>query len=241
MAKGNRMLWGARAFPGSQLLNEGEGHGERLALGYVGNRRNRGHAGGHAGGAGNDPTCSERAGAAGCQTGQCEPLPPICGANVLGFNSLVQNPLGILNTDGIVQLSITSGDACSFMGRAMFLTSFLASQTPQLIATPVTQLPIFWVNARIGTIPQIRLIDAVQFGIPDAAFSDRKELTPIDWSPWVSTQNQTLSLSFRVQTALPQHAIGCVFGDVLGRNGANQFYIFKKYQSVVEPQPHGIG
>lgn len=151
-----------------------------------------------------------------CQGGLCDYAEPVCGANALGFNTLNDFANGIPAGTASAQLSIDSGDACKFMARALFLVAYEADAvTAGRVASPLVQLPILIVNVRVGTQPQIRRIDQLQFGIISDGFSDRKEITPVDWKPFTSTQNQGLIIAFASITNEPVHAFGILWGDVV--------------------------
>lgn len=145
----------------------------------------------------------------------CERLPPVCGANVLGWNTLAIAQSGV--APGVsITIPLDAGDACKWQPRALFLAAFEADGvTAQRLASPLVQLPFLLLNASVGSIPQIRRANRIDFGILSDAYSDRKELTAVDWAPFTSVQNQ--GLSFIVQSIVNEniHIFGVVWGDNL--------------------------
>lgn len=159
-----------------------------------------------------------------CQGGQpgCDSL-PACGCNVIGANTFNQDfngaGLGLgLAAGAVGNLAIDAGDSCRWQPRSMLLTAYqAASVNPDQIDVGILAVPVLLTNARVGSIPMIRRTGAVQFGIISDGYSDRKEITCVDWAPFTSVQNQGLTLSFQnIADTLPIHVFVVLWGDNLG-------------------------
>lgn len=149
-----------------------------------------------------------------CQGPMCERLPPICGASVIGFNTLTTNLLGVA-PGATVTIPVTAGDACGYQARALFLAAFEAdANTNSRLASPLVQLPFILINVRVGSVPQIRRAGQLQFGILSDAYSDQKELTPVDFARFTSVQQQGLEFDVQAITNESVHIFGVVWGDV---------------------------
>ena len=149
-----------------------------------------------------------------------EDLPPVLGCNVLGgntFNLNVQGGAGVglgVPTATNVAIAIDAGDACRYRSRSLLIASYVAdAATPNIVVAG--QVPTLLTNARIGSIPQIRRTGALQFGIISDGYSDRKELTCVDWAPFTSVQNQGLTLEFYNLLADTVHIFADIWGDNL--------------------------
>lgn len=157
-----------------------------------------------------------------CQVGMCAEQPPVCGCNVIGANSFNQavapNLVGLgVPSGATVNLPIDAGDSCRYQGRSMLIVAYEADEnTAETLATPCVSCPVLLLNARVGTVPMIRRVGSNAFGIISDGYSDRKELTCIDWAPFTSVQNQGLTLSLLNIATPDQHIFTIIWGDNLG-------------------------
>jgi len=152
-----------------------------------------------------------------CQAGMCAEQPPVCGCNVIGANTLEDNAgLGIA-AGAQANLAIDAGDSCRYQPRSLFIAAYAAAATAGQIVNPCDSCPVLLLNATVGTIPMIRRTGQTSFGILSDAYSDRKELTCVDWAPFTSVQNQGLRLTFlQINENLPFHIFVVLWGDNLG-------------------------
>ena len=153
-----------------------------------------------------------------CQAGMCAEQPPVCGCNVIGANTLEDNGGLGLAPGATSNLAIDAGDSCRYQPRSLFIAAYAASAvTPGLIVNPAAGAPVLMLNATVGTIPMIRRTGQTSFGILSDAYSDRKELTCVDWAPFTSVQNQGLRLTFlQINETLNFHVFVVLWGDNLG-------------------------
>jgi len=139
-----------------------------------------------------------------------------CGVNVIGSNTL--------GTEGIppgevVPLNVTAGDATRFETKAMYFEA-LPYGDPDLIdltALPPSRstMPIILVDALVGRISQLRRGGAPDVGLPQGAYSNTKELVPVDWAAFTSTTEHNLSLLFyNPNRDVTLHAFVALWGDI---------------------------
>lgn len=148
-----------------------------------------------------------------CQTSMCAEEPPVCGCNVIGANTFASDPTG-LAAGTQRNLAIDAGDACRWQPRSLLIVAYEADvANPERLSSPIVQVPVLLLNATIGTIPMIRRTGANNFGIISDGYSDRKEITCVDWAPFTSVQNQGLTLSFLNIGANPIHIFNDIWGD----------------------------
>lgn len=145
---------------------------------------------------------------------------PVLGCNVLGANTLNQAFGGIGTGLGVgpgaqALLSIDAGDSCRYRPRSLLLVGYLADAVANLIAAPVTQVPLLLTNAFVGNVGVIRRGGLPQFGIISDGFSDRKELTCVDWTPFTSVNNQGLNLTLQSIFGANTHFFLDLWGDNL--------------------------
>lgn len=151
-----------------------------------------------------------------CQASMCAEEAPVCGCNVIGGNTFALAPNGVA-AGAQVNLAIDAGDACRWQPRSMLLVGYEADvANPERLAAPIVQVPFLLLNATIGTIPMIRRVGANSFGIISDGYSDRKEITCVDWAPFTSVQNQGLTLSLLNIGPNPLHMFSDHWGDNLG-------------------------
>ena len=156
-----------------------------------------------------------------CQAGMCAEQPPVCGCNVIGANTFAIAPTGVV-ASATAALAIDAGDTCRYQPRSLFIAAYRASTGGnELLFESATndgcvECPVVLTNARVGTIPMIRRTGANQFGILTQAYSDRKELTCVDWAPFTSVQNQGLTLDFLQVNEANYHIFVVLWGDNLG-------------------------
>ncbi len=151
-----------------------------------------------------------------CQAAMCAEQLPVCGCNVIGANTFVLAANGVAASAN-ANLPIDAGDACRYQPRSMLLVAYQAdTQIAQRLVAPIVQSPVLMLNATVGTIPMIRRTGANDFGIISDGYSDRKELTCLDWSPFTSVQNQGLTLSFLNIGPNANHIFVILWGDNLG-------------------------
>lgn len=199
----------------------------RLRQSYLQNAGTGGYASGQNGHAGQAmaggacPTRNVNDASFSCQGAMAEEdLPPVLGCNVLGGNTFA-TAYGGPGTEGLgvpttvqAAIAIDAGDACRYRSRSLLIAAYQAdAATPNIVVAG--QVPTLLVNARIGTIPQIRRTGALQFGIISDGYSDRKELTCVDWAPFTSVQNQGLTLEFYNLLADTVHIFVDIWGDNL--------------------------
>lgn len=146
----------------------------------------------------------------------CAQQLPVCGCNVIGGNTFALGANGIAAA-AVAALAIDAGDACRWQPRSMLIVAYQADAVnAQRLAAPIVQSPVLLTNATVGTIPMIRRTGANQFGIISDGYSDRKELTCVDWSPFTSVQNQGLTLTFLNIGPNANHIFVILWGDNLG-------------------------
>lgn len=151
-----------------------------------------------------------------CQAGMCAEEKPVCGCNVIGANTFASDPTG-LAAGAQRNLAIDAGDACRWQPRSLLIVAYEADvANPERLSAPIVQVPTLLLNATIGTIPMIRRTGANNFGIISDGYSDRKEITCVDWAPFTSVQNQGLTLSFLNIGSNPVHIFNDIWGDNLG-------------------------
>ena len=159
-----------------------------------------------------------------CQAGMCAEQPPVCGCNVIGANTFAIAPQGVVPA-ATAALAIDAGDTCRYQPRSLFIAAYRAStvagENELLFQSQLTdgcvECPVVLTNARVGTIPMIRRTGANQFGILSQAYSDRKELTCVDWAPFTSVQNQGLTMDFlQINSQANYHIFVVLWGDNLG-------------------------
>ena len=152
-----------------------------------------------------------------CQAGMCGEQPPVCGCNVIGANTIEDNGGTGLAPGATGNLAIDAGDSCRYQPRSLFIAAYAASTDAGLILNPCQGCPVLLLNATVGTIPMIRRTGQNSFGILSDAYSDRKELTCVDWAPFTSVQNQGLRLTFlQINETLNYHIFVVLWGDNLG-------------------------
>lgn len=145
---------------------------------------------------------------------------PVLGCNVLGANTLNQ-VFGVIGQGlGVApgaqaQLSIDAGDSCRYRPRALLIVGYQADDTANIIATPIVQAPLLLINAFVGNVGVIRRGGLLQFGIISDGFSDRKELTCVDWTPFTSVNNQGLNLTLQSIFGTNMHFFLDLWGDNL--------------------------
>jgi len=151
-----------------------------------------------------------------CQSSMCEDEAPVCGCNVIGANTFDTDQNGV--AAGVSRkLSIDAGDACRWQPRSMLIVGYDAdAANAERLSSPVVQTPTVLLTASVGTIPMIRRTGANSFGIISDGYSDRKEITCVDWAPFTSVQNQGLTLEFLQVGANPLHIFVILWGDNLG-------------------------
>ncbi len=150
-----------------------------------------------------------------CQASMCAEEPPVCGCNVIGANTFDLAPTGVA-ISGLASLAIDAGDACRYQPRSLFLAAYAAGTNPEELLDPCVSCPILLLNARVGTVPMIRRTGSNAFGILSDGYSDRKELTCVDWAPFTSIQNQGLTLDLLNIAGVIQHCFVILWGDNLG-------------------------
>lgn len=151
-----------------------------------------------------------------CEAGMCAEEKPVCGCNVIGANTFALAPNGVA-AGATVNLAVDAGDACRWQPRSLLLVAYEADvANPERLAAPIVQVPFLLLDARVGTIPMVRRIGANNFGIISDGYSDRKEITCVDWAPFTSVQNQGLTFSFLNIGANPVHMFTDNWGDNLG-------------------------
>ena len=196
-----------------------ENWGQSMGTQYSGYTRRRGGNQGYAGQAGGScPTAPQNVNdnRYSCQASMCAEEKPICGCNVLGANTFALAPTGVA-ASAQANLAIDAGDACRWQPRSMLIVAYEADvANNERLASPIVQAPTLLLNAADGTIPQIRRVGANNFGIISDGYSDRKEITCVDWAPFTSVQNQGLTLTFLNINANPVHIFVILWGDNLG-------------------------
>ena len=151
-----------------------------------------------------------------CEAGMCAEEKPVCGCNVFGANTFALAPNGVA-AGATVNLAIDAGDVCRWQPRSLLIVAYEADvANPERLASPIVQVPTLLLNARTGTVPVIRRTGANNFGIISDGYSDRKEITCVDWPPFTSVQNQGLTLTFLNIGANPVHIFNDIWGDNLG-------------------------
>lgn len=151
-----------------------------------------------------------------CEAGMCAEEKPVCGCNVLGANTFALAPNGVA-AGATINLAMDAGDACRWQPRSMLIVAYEADvANPERLAAPIVQVPTLLLNAAIGTIPMIRRIGANNFGIISDGYSDRKEITCVDWAPFTSVQNQGLTFTYLNIGANPVHIFNDMWGDNIG-------------------------
>lgn len=151
-----------------------------------------------------------------CQASMCAEEAPVCGCNLLAGNTFVLFPLGV-PAGGIANLAIDAGDACRWQPRSLLLVAYEADAVnPERLAAPIVQVPFLMINARVGSIPMMRRSGQNDFGAISDGFSDRKEITCVDWAPFTSVQNQGLTFTWVNIGPNPVHMFTDMWGDNLG-------------------------
>lgn len=151
-----------------------------------------------------------------CQAGMCAEEKPVCGCNVLGANTFALAPNGVA-AGATAALAIDAGDACRWQPRSLLFVAYEADvANPERLASPIVQVPVLLLNSTVGTIPMIRRTGANNFGIISDGYSDRKEITCVDWAPFTSVQNQGNTQTFLNIGANPVHIFVDMWGDNLG-------------------------
>lgn len=197
-------------------------------------RRQGGYSRGYAGAAGYDAGCGVDAfvhgpavEGAGGPGSNCPVAPPYCGCNVLGGNTLGaagdNDPIAAQSV-GINPIVIDSGDACRWQPRSMLIRAYSALDDAGM-ALPAGQIncsrpaSALLFSAQVGNIfmtRRVASIGQVDFGMIIDGWSDRKELTCVDWSAFTSTNNQQLRLDFYNPCNEPIHVFVDLWGDNLG-------------------------
>ena len=154
-------------------------------------------------------------GTTGGVTMDCD-TPQPCGVNVIGGNTL--GTAGIA-PGATVPLVITAGDAGSFKPKAIYFEALPFSSNdlvdPAALPGGCCVLPLIMVDALVGRLSQLRRGGSADVGLTQGGFANTKELVPVDWARFVSTNEQNLTLLFynpNVNQTI--HAFVDLWGDI---------------------------
>lgn len=141
-----------------------------------------------------------------------ERVPPICGANLIAANSMEVTPAGV-QIGAQQSLTITAGDACQFRARAIYISAY-EFQGATSIAN-AARLPLILRTVTVGNVSMLRRTDTLGSGPITDPFNAEKQLTPVDWSPFSSINEQSLIMGFQNINNVPVHIFVNIWGDNL--------------------------
>ncbi len=125
--------------------------------------------------------------------GNCPEVVPRCECQLLAQNSLGATP-GAVVAGTTVTYAVDSGDIALFQAFEMNLIAFPASATDDELTSDCTPCPVLLTASRTGNTDNMRKTGTIQDGIASDLIGVEHPMTCLDWLPWTSQNNMTLSL-----------------------------------------------